>query len=86
MCRTVKQRKCRFRTPIPTIPPPTTHTRSPLPYRPVEERVGDWKEVHARLPAEEHAELLNTQAARCMNCGTPYCLNKATGEGGWQQV
>lgn len=42
--------------------------------------MGDWKEVHARVPAEEHAELLSTQSARCMNCGTPYCLNKATGE------
>jgi glutamate synthase (NADPH/NADH) len=32
-----------------------------------------------QLPPEEHAELLNTQAARCMDCGTPYCLNNATG-------
>ncbi|KAL4421584.1 hypothetical protein ABPG75_010875, partial [Micractinium tetrahymenae] len=56
-----------------------TYERSPLPYRSVEERVADWKEVHARLPGEEHAELLSTQSARCMNCGTPYCLNKATG-------
>ena len=90
---------------------------SPLPYRPVEERVNDWSEVHAKvtcllvwgstevarglktppacaprsycsafprlvpqLPAEQQAELLNTQSARCMNCGTPYCLNRTTGE------
>jgi glutamate synthase (NADPH/NADH) len=56
-----------------------SYERSPLPYRPVEERLADWGEVHARLPAEETAELLNTQSARCMDCGTPYCLNRTTG-------
>ena len=35
--------------------------------------------VRLQLPAEAQAELLNTQAARCMDCGTPYCLNKTTG-------
>ena len=34
-----------------------------------------------QLPPEEKGELLNTQSARCMNCGTPYCLNKTTGAG-----
>ncbi|KAL4855140.1 Glutamate synthase [NADH] [Chlorella vulgaris] len=56
-----------------------TYEREPLPYRPVEERLTDWKEVHAHLEGEAQAELLNTQAARCMGCGTPYCLNKTTG-------
>ncbi|KAI7845826.1 hypothetical protein COHA_000736 [Chlorella ohadii] len=56
-----------------------TYERSPLPYRPVEERIHDWGEVHAVMPPEEKSELLNTQSARCMNCGTPYCLNKTTG-------
>jgi hypothetical protein len=32
-----------------------------------------------QLEGEAQAELLNTQAARCMGCGTPYCLNKTTG-------
>ena len=35
--------------------------------------------MQAQLPEEQQAELLNTQAARCMNCGTPYCLNRTTG-------
>ena len=33
------------------------------------ERVQDWQEFHPR-PSEE---LLRTQGARCMDCGTPYC-------------
>jgi glutamate synthase (NADPH) small chain len=37
--------------------------------RPVEERVKDWKEYE--LPFS--AEALNKQAARCMDCGVPFC-------------
>ena len=37
--------------------------------RPVEERVKDWKEYI--LPMEP--EPLNKQAARCMDCGVPFC-------------
>lgn len=37
--------------------------------RPVEERIKDYKEVYYKLPEEK----LNIQAARCMNCGTPFC-------------
>ncbi len=36
--------------------------------RPVE-RVHDWNEFHNQLPEEE----LKKQAARCMDCGTPFC-------------
>lgn len=39
------------------------------PTRPVEERIRDYKEVYASLPKEE----LVRQAARCMDCGTPFC-------------
>jgi glutamate synthase (NADPH/NADH) len=46
----------------------------------VHERVNDWSEVAAQLPEEDQAELLNTQSARCMNCGTPYCHNRDTGK------
>ncbi|KAL4529823.1 hypothetical protein Ndes2526A_g04578 [Nannochloris sp. 'desiccata'] len=56
-----------------------SYERSPMPYRPVEERMEDWGEVHAHLPKAEQADLLNTQSARCMDCGTPYCLNRTTG-------
>ena len=56
-----------------------TMRRNPIPYRPVEERMGDWQEVVARLPKEERGDLLNTQSARCMNCGTPFCHQTSSG-------
>src|SRR3989337_2518613 len=37
--------------------------------RPVDERVGDWKELYKEFPEDK----LKTQAARCMDCGTPFC-------------
>jgi glutamate synthase (NADPH/NADH) small chain len=37
--------------------------------RPVEERVHDWLEVYEEFPIEK----LQTQAARCMDCGIPFC-------------
>ena len=37
--------------------------------RPVEERIRDYREVYGRLPLEE----LKKQAARCMDCGIPFC-------------
>ena len=37
--------------------------------RPVGERVHDWLEVYEDFPTE----LLNRQAARCMDCGIPFC-------------
>ncbi|MEV6572397.1 glutamate synthase subunit beta [Streptomyces sp. NPDC051577] len=44
--------------------------RSPVPARPADERLGDWREVHrgqALLP------LVSEQANRCMDCGIPFC-------------
>src|SRR5262245_35682581 len=38
-------------------------------YRPVEERVRHWQEFVEPLPPEE----VKNQAARCMDCGIPYC-------------
>ena len=38
-------------------------------YRPVEQRVKDWSEVEVHLSDEELAR----QAARCMDCGIPFC-------------
>ncbi|MBI3433570.1 MAG: glutamate synthase subunit beta [Proteobacteria bacterium] len=38
-------------------------------YAPVEERVKNWREFVIPLPENETRE----QAARCMNCGIPYC-------------
>jgi glutamate synthase (NADPH/NADH) small chain len=37
--------------------------------RPVEQRVHDWLEVYEEFPIEK----LQTQAARCMDCGIPFC-------------
>ena len=37
--------------------------------RPVENRIKDYKEVHNALPIKD----MEDQAARCMNCGTPFC-------------
>ncbi len=50
-----------------------------MPYREVEERVKDWGEVLAKLPTAEHADLLSTQSARCMGCGTPFCHQTDSG-------
>jgi glutamate synthase (NADPH/NADH) small chain len=39
--------------------------------RPVDVRIRDWKEVYEDFPAETSKE----QAARCMDCGIPFCHN-----------
>jgi len=45
--------------------------REPTPHRPVEERVKDWREVQENLDEGQ----AKTQAARCMDCGIPFCNN-----------
>jgi glutamate synthase (NADPH/NADH) small chain len=45
--------------------------RKKPPTRPVDERVHDWREVY--LPYPEAG--LKDQAARCMDCGIPFCHN-----------
>jgi len=45
------------------------HAREEAPRRAVAERVGDWDEVALHLSREA----LDRAAARCMNCGIPYC-------------
>ena len=44
------------------------------PYRPAKSRVLDFKEIYT----DHDEKLLNTQAARCMDCGVPFCQS---GEG-----
>ena len=46
-----------------------SHPRKDAPKRPVAERVRDYVEVEGRLTTEE----LEQQAARCMDCGIPFC-------------
>jgi glutamate synthase (NADPH/NADH) small chain len=43
--------------------------RQKQPYRPVAERLHDWREVYLPYPDSE----LRNQAARCMDCGVPFC-------------
>ncbi|MCY4211848.1 MAG: glutamate synthase subunit beta [Gammaproteobacteria bacterium] len=43
--------------------------RAQQPYRPVPERLADWRQVMAPWPVEP----LKTQASRCMDCGIPFC-------------
>ena len=49
-------------------------SREVEPYRPAKSRVLDFKEIYT----DHDDNLLNTQAARCMNCGVPFCQS---GEG-----
>ncbi len=45
------------------------YTRETAERRPVEERIKDWREVYQDFPKEK----LRLQAARCMDCGVPFC-------------
>ena len=47
------------------------HGRATPQRRPVDVRIRDWKEVYEQFPAEH----LHDQAARCMDCGIPFCHN-----------
>ncbi len=45
------------------------YEREKYPEREVEERLSDYKEIYQEFPADR----LNRQAARCMDCGVPFC-------------
>ncbi|GAA1514854.1 glutamate synthase subunit beta [Sphaerisporangium rubeum] len=47
------------------------HPRELPARRPVDVRIRDWREVYEDFPAPA----LNRQAARCMDCGIPFCHN-----------
>ena len=53
------------------------YERNDRDYEPVEERIKHWREFVLPLPEEENKK----QAARCMDCGIPYChgTNVVTG-------
>ncbi|MFD1937717.1 glutamate synthase subunit beta [Nonomuraea mangrovi] len=48
-----------------------THDRELPARRPVDVRIRDWREVYEDFPAPK----LTKQAARCMDCGIPFCHN-----------
>ncbi len=54
------------------------HEREGVRYRPPTERIKDFKQVMLEVPEED----LRTQAARCMDCGVPFCSNPNAGRGG----
>ncbi len=45
------------------------YSRELAPRRPVTQRVNDWFEIYLDLPEEK----LQSQGARCMDCGVPFC-------------
>jgi len=45
--------------------------RKPDAYRAPEQRAGDYLELHVIMPEHHHRE----QAARCMDCGVPFCAS-----------
>jgi len=47
------------------------HTRELPQRRPVADRVNDWFEVYQDFPDKK----VQTQGARCMDCGVPFCHN-----------
>ncbi len=47
--------------------------------RPVDERVGDWREVYERLDPHQRAGEVSQQARRCMDCGIPFCHSGSAG-------
>jgi glutamate synthase (NADPH/NADH) small chain len=71
------------------------HRRRPVGHRPVAERVRDFNELDLPLTPDQ----INAQAARCMNCGIPFChgagcplgnsipdLNELLYKGRWRQA
>jgi len=56
------------------VPDPTGFLKAPRvtpQRRPVDVRIRDWSEVYEDFPPDA----LRTQAARCMDCGIPFCHN-----------
>ncbi len=47
--------------------------------RPVDERVGDWREVYEQLDPHQRAGEVSQQARRCMDCGIPFCHSGSAG-------
>lgn len=48
-----------------------SYEREAMPYRKPEDRLKDWNEVLDE--SYDRTNLLKTQSARCMDCGTPFC-------------
>ena len=55
------------------------YDRCEPPRRPAAERVRDWAEVHRAQSPDEELRTIREQAARCMDCGLPFCHSAGTG-------
>jgi glutamate synthase (NADPH/NADH) small chain len=55
------------------------YVRAEAAKRAKDERLGDWHEVYAALSSEERNAQVSTQAARCMDCGIPFCHSGSAG-------
>ncbi|KAJ6418790.1 hypothetical protein OIU84_002048 [Salix udensis] len=53
-----------------------SYKREGVQYRDPNVRMNDWKEV---VESSKPGPLLNTQSARCMDCGTPFCHQENSG-------
>ncbi len=56
-----------------------THSRAEAARRPVDVRISDWSEVYAELPTARRRTEVGEQAARCMDCGIPFCHTTTAG-------
>ena len=55
------------------------YSRADAPKRPTDERLGDWYEVYQSLSTEDRKAETSKQAARCMDCGIPFCHSGSAG-------
>jgi glutamate synthase (NADPH/NADH) small chain len=55
------------------------YRRTEVPKRPKPERVHDWHEVYTGQTAPEMVAQTREQAARCMDCGIPFCHSGSAG-------
>jgi glutamate synthase (NADPH/NADH) small chain len=56
-----------------------SHPRKDAPKRPVDDRLGDWREVYAAITPAERDTQVRRQATRCMDCGIPFCHSGSAG-------
>jgi glutamate synthase (NADPH/NADH) small chain len=55
------------------------HRRAEAARRPVDVRISDWREVYAEVPVPHRRAEVGEQAARCMDCGIPFCHTVSAG-------
>jgi len=56
-----------------------TYARADVPKRPISERVHDWREVYLDHTDSRQVSQTRDQAARCMDCGIPFCHSRSAG-------